>query len=87
MELKLSENILLRNIDSVLLAKIDSYAKSKKISRSQVIRSTLYLQFNFGAGEMYEEQLNYEQIARYAIRQTKRNEDLMKKIMEILNEK
>lgn len=87
MELRSNKEIKIKNFDLALLKKIDDYAKLKKISRSEAIRSTLYLQFNFSAGKMYEEQLDYERIAKYAIRQTKRNEDLMNKILEILNEK
>ena len=87
LELKLTREIKIKNVDPILIAKIDRYAKSKKISRSHVIRSLLNLQFNYSNGSLYDERLNYRHIAKYASKQIDRNQILMKQILEILNEK
>ena len=87
LELKLTREIKIKNIDSILISKIDRYAKSKKLSRSHVIRSLLNLQFNYSNGSLYDERLNYRHIAKYASKQIDRNQILMKQILEILNEK
>ena len=87
LELKLTREIKIKNVDPILIAKIDRYAKSKKLSRSHVIRSLLNLQFNYSNGSLYDERLNYRHIAKYASKQIDRNQILMKQILEILNEK
>ena len=87
MELKLTREIKIKNVDPILISKIDRYAKSKKTSRSHVIRSLLKLQFNYSDGSLYDERLNYRHIAKYASKQIDRNQILMKQILEILNEK
>jgi hypothetical protein len=87
LELKLTREIKIKNIDPILISKIDRYAKSKKLSRSHVIRSLLNLQFNYSNGSLYDEHLNYRHIAKYASKQIDRNQILMKQILEILNEK
>ena len=87
MELKLTREIKIKNVDPILIAKIDRYAKSKKLSRSHVIRSLLNLQFNYSNGSLYDERLNYRHITKYASKQIDRNQILMKQILEILNEK
>ena len=84
--LKLTKEIKIKNVDEVLLAKIDEYAKFKKISRSHVIRSILDLQFKYSSGSMQKELLTYEHIAKYACIQINRNQALNKEILEILNE-
>ena len=86
LELKLTREIKIKNIDPILISKIDHYAKSK-LSRSHVIRSLLNLQFNYSNGSLYDEHLNYRHIAKYASNQIDRNQILMKQILEILNEK
>ena len=87
LELKLTREIKIKNVDPILIAKIDRYAKSKKLSRSHVIRSLLKLQFNYSDGSLYDEHLNYRHIAKYVSRQVDRNQILMKQLLEVLNEK
>jgi hypothetical protein len=87
LELKLTREIKIKNVDPILISKIDHYAKSKKTSRSHVIRSLLKLQFNYSDGSLYDEHLNYQHIAKYVSRQVDRNQILMKQLLEVLNEK
>ena len=87
MELKLTREIKIKNVDPILISKIDRYAKSKKTSRSHVIRSLLKLQFNYSYGSLYDEHLNFQHIAKYVSRQVDRNQILMKQLLEVLNEK
>ncbi|MFZ2768341.1 MAG: hypothetical protein GX453_08030 [Lactococcus chungangensis] len=87
MELKATKTILVKNIDPVLLAKVDNYARLKKSNRSQVIRSMLDLRFSLTEGSLYDSQLTFEQIAKYSSLQLKRNEMILNKILEVINEK
>ena len=87
MELKLTREIKIKNVDPILISKIDRYAKSKKTSRSHVIRSLLKLQFNYSDGSLYDAHLNFQHIAKYVSRQVDRNQILMKQLLEVLNEK
>ena len=87
MELKFTKNILVKNVDVVLLKKIDRYANSKKMSRSKMIRNILEIQFKYTEGSIYEDQLTFEQVIRFANIQTKRNQILLEKLLEIKNEK
>ena len=87
MELKLTREIKIKNVDPILISKIDRYAKSKKTSRSHVIRSLLKLQINYSDVCLYDVHLNFQHIAKYVSRQVDRNQILMKQLLEVLNEK